>query len=77
MVSDYNPSLSAERVKYNVPSAPLDTPLCGSALQERAQTGGRLYGQSLSSGNQCVLNACFQPLTGTYIAQTGNPVVCR
>lgn len=75
--SGYEASSSGHRVKYNVPSAPATTPLCGSALQEQAQTGQKLYSQSLISGNNCALNACFQPLTGTYIAQTGNPVVCR
>ncbi|MDF7674336.1 hypothetical protein PT277_02935 [Acetobacteraceae bacterium ESL0709] len=78
VASDYGSNYpSSRRTKYNMPSAPLNTPLCGSSLQEQALTGQGIYSQSLSSGNNCALNACFQPLTGTYIAQTGNAVVCR
>ncbi|QHI95277.1 hypothetical protein GT348_02410 [Aristophania vespae] len=68
---------STNRTKYNLPSAPVTTPLCGNALHEQAQTGEKIYGQSLMSGNNCALNACFQPLTGTYISESGNPTVCR
>nr|WP_237442418.1 hypothetical protein [Saccharibacter sp. 17.LH.SD] len=66
-----------DKEKMNVPSAPLDTPICGSALHEQAQTGAALYSRSLTSGNSCTQNACFQPLTGTFIAQNGNNSVCR
>ncbi|MQR98905.1 hypothetical protein [Gluconobacter aidae] len=62
---------------FNDPSAPLDTPLCGSALQEQARTGAAVYPQSLASTSSCPRNACFQPLTGTYIAATGAQSVCR
>lgn len=68
---------ASETVKLNLPSAPLDTPLCGTALRERAQMGAKIYPQSLASGNACTANACFQPLTGTYIAANGAPMVCR
>ncbi|GBR69991.1 hypothetical protein [Gluconobacter kanchanaburiensis] len=62
---------------FNDPSAPLDTPLCGSALQEQARAGAAVYAQSLASTSSCPRNACFQPLTGTYIAATGAQSVCR
>lgn len=68
---------TSNRSKFNVPSAAFNTPLCGTALHEQAQTGASLYGQSLESGNTCVQNACFQPLTGTFIAQDGTNSVCR
>lgn len=63
--------------KTNLPSAELNTPVCGEALRESARTGSVVYGTSLHSGNSCVQNACFQPLTGTYIAQSGQNTVCR
>lgn len=66
-----------DRPKSNVPSAPLNTPLCGAALREQAQAGAGLYTQGLTSSNTCTQNACFQPLTGTYITQDGNNSVCR
>ncbi|MBF0857644.1 hypothetical protein [Gluconobacter vitians] len=62
---------------FNDPSAPLNTPLCGAALQEQAQAAGAIYPQSLASTSSCPRNACFQPLTGTYIAATGAQSVCR
>lgn len=68
---------SSQQKKTNLPSAPLNTPLCGSALHEQANTGAALYGRSLATGNSCTRNACFQPLTGTFIAQDGNNSVCR
>lgn len=63
--------------KSNVPSAPLTTPLCGAALREQAQSGAAVYTQGLTSGSSCTQNACFQPLTGTYITQNGTNSVCR
>ncbi|WP_231118872.1 hypothetical protein [Oecophyllibacter saccharovorans] len=63
--------------KVNLPSAPLNTPLCGTHLQAQAQMGAQLFQGSLASGNACTANACFQPLTGTYIAQNNDPTVCR
>lgn len=70
-------SYSAQQTKTNLPSAPVDTPLCGSALHEQASTGAEVYGRSLATGSSCTRNACFQPLTGTFIAQDGNNSVCR
>ncbi|AQS88796.1 hypothetical protein AA101099_2254 [Neoasaia chiangmaiensis NBRC 101099] len=61
----------------NDPSAPVDTPLCGSALREGASAGAALYAEGLASGSTCVRNACFEPLTGTFIAADGSRSVCR
>lgn len=61
----------------NDPSAPLDTPLCGSALREAAQAGSAIYDSALVSGSACTRNACFEPLTGTFIAADGSRSVCR
>ncbi|MBS1064649.1 hypothetical protein [Gluconobacter kondonii] len=80
---DFAPGLAEEAPEdgkkklFNDPSAPLNTPLCGSALQEQAQAGAALYPQSLASTSSCPRNACFQPLTGTYIAANGAQSVCR
>lgn len=71
---DVSPS---NRAKTNLPSAPVNTPLCGTALHEQARTGAGVYSRSLAVGNSCARNACFQPLTGTFIAQDGNNSVCR
>ncbi len=68
---------SSDQTKTNLPSAPLNTPLCGTALHEQARTGAGVYSRSLATGNSCTRNACFQPLTGTFIAQDGNNSVCR
>ena len=70
-------SSSSPQMKTNLPSAPVNTPLCGTALREQASTGSEIYGRSLATGNSCTRNACFQPLTGTFIAEDGNNSVCR
>lgn len=72
-----NQNNGGSMVKENTPSAPLETPLCGTALHERAEADTVLYQHSLQSGSSCVVNACFQPLTGTYISENGNNSVCR
>ncbi|MBF0875985.1 hypothetical protein HKD21_03870 [Gluconobacter cerevisiae] len=80
---DFAPGLAEEAPEdgkkklFNDPSASLNTPLCGTALREQAQAGAALYPQSLASTSSCPRNACFQPLTGTYIAATGAQSVCR
>lgn len=71
------PSEDGKKKLLNDPSAPLNTPLCGKALQEQAKAGAALYPQSLASTSSCPRNACFQPLTGTYIAASGAQSVCR
>lgn len=61
----------------NDPSAPVDTPLCGSALKEEALAGSAVYGDAVATNSTCARNACFQPLTGTFIAASGARSVCR
>lgn len=61
----------------NDASAPLDTPLCGAVQQETNHVGGQVFSEALNSGSACVRNACFNPLTGTYIAASGAPSICR
>ncbi|GAJ28645.1 hypothetical protein [Acidomonas methanolica] len=64
-------------VLANDPSAPIDTPLCGSAAKEAIATAAAVYPDGLTSGSTCPQNACFEPLTGTFIAATGARSVCR
>lgn len=61
----------------NDPSAPVNTPLCGAVQRETNRMGGQVFSDGLASGSSCPQNACFNPLTGTYIAATGAPSVCR
>ena len=63
--------------KVNDPSAPLDTPLCGTAAREAQATAVQNYSQPLTVGNSCTQNACFNPQTNTYIAADGTARVCR
>jgi len=80
---DFAPGLADEPVPANEPqlvndpSAPLDTPVCGSAAREQNQTGAGIYADALNSGSACTRNACFEPLTGTFIAASGARSVCR
>jgi|GEM_PF-805832 len=61
----------------NDPSAPADTPLCGAAAREANQIAAANYPQPALSGNACVLNACYDAQTATYIGADGNRHVCR
>lgn len=61
----------------NDPSAPLDTPLCGVAAHTGQAMAARVNPAPLASGNACVANACFDPLTGTYIGADGERHICR
>lgn len=61
----------------NDPSAPLTTPLCGTAAREANAAGAALYPQPAASGNSCTQNACFDPATVTYIASDNTRRVCR
>ncbi|MDG6093594.1 hypothetical protein LOC54_00450 [Acetobacter sp. AN02] len=61
----------------NDPSAPADTPLCGTAAREANAISATNYPQPLSTGNSCTANACFDPSTVTYIASDGTRRVCR
>ncbi|QDH17453.1 hypothetical protein [Swingsia samuiensis] len=69
---------TAPQQPLNDPSAPLTTPLCGTALHEVNQVGAIIYPQGLATTtSSCAQNACFEPLTGTFIAADGNRSVCR
>lgn len=63
--------------KQNDPSAPHDTPLCGTAAREAMAMAVQNYPQPLTSGNSCTQNACYNTQTGTYIAADGTQRVCR
>lgn len=75
MVSD-TPSANESQLQ-NDPSAPLNTPLCGTAAREAQSMGVQNYPQPLAVGNSCTQNACFNTQTGTYIAADGSARVCR
>lgn len=80
---DFAPGLAEETPPANEaqltndPSAPANTPLCGSAQQEANAAGTGIYSNGVASGGSCARNACFEPLTGTFIAATGRRSVCR
>ncbi|MFT8950860.1 MULTISPECIES: hypothetical protein [unclassified Gluconobacter] len=81
---DFAPGLAEEapadghKVLLNDPSAPSNTPLCGTAQREANLAGSALYAQGLATTtSSCPQNACFEPLTGTFIAANGNKSVCR
>jgi len=61
----------------NDPSAPTDTPLCGSAAREANAIAAANYPQPAMSGNACVMSACYDAQTATYIGADGNRHVCR
>lgn len=80
---DFAPGMTTETPPANEaqlandPSAPTNTPLCGAVQQETNRMGGRVFPDGLASGSSCPQNACFNPLTGTYISATGASSVCR
>ncbi|NHN88013.1 hypothetical protein [Acetobacter conturbans] len=61
----------------NDPSAPANTPLCGTAAREANAMGQAAYPQPLMNGGACTQNACFDPATQTYIASDNTKRVCR
>ncbi|MBB2167043.1 hypothetical protein HLH36_01510 [Gluconacetobacter aggeris] len=71
------PPPANEAQLVNDPSAPLDTPLCGAAAHTTQGMAARLNPAPLVSGNACTANACFDPLTGTYIGADGERHICR
>ena len=81
----FAPALSAsaeaanpnESTLTNDPSAPVDTPLCGTAAREGMAMAVQNYPQPLAVGSSCTQNACFNTQTGTYIAADGTRRVCR
>lgn len=68
------PAISAVQ---NDPSAPANTPLCGVALQEANHAANAVYPQPKALPSSCPRNACFDALTGTFIAADGQRSVCR
>lgn len=80
---DFAPGLSEEALPANEaqlkndPSALLATPLCGAVQKETHRLASQVYSDSLSSRSACPQNACFDPLTGTFIAASGARSVCR
>lgn len=77
------PQQSSPRAQTSKPfftndvSAPLNTPLCGIAAQEANAMERTSYPSPLRTSNRCVQNACFSPLTGSFIAASGYRSVCR
>ncbi len=69
--------LAAGNTVQNDPSAAVDTPLCGTALREANQAGAVVYPQPKMASSSCPRNACFDALTGTFIAADGQRSVCR
>lgn len=65
------------QVLVNDPSAPTNTPLCGTAAREANTMGQVMYPQPLINGGACTQNACFDPATQTYIASDNTRRVCR
>ncbi|WP_373318213.1 hypothetical protein [Ameyamaea chiangmaiensis] len=61
----------------NDPSAPANTPLCGTAAREANQIAAANYPEPGRSGNACVLSACYDAQTATYIGADGNRHICR
>ncbi|QDH25350.1 hypothetical protein D5366_09150 [Neokomagataea tanensis] len=76
MVTGSEPLPDANTVQ-NDPSAPVTTPLCGTAAKESNQAAAIVYPQPKALPSSCPRNACFDPLTGTFIAATGQRSVCR
>lgn len=73
-------SLRSETTKpffTNDASAPIDTPLCGIAARESNAMESANYQSPFRVDNHCVKNACFSPLTGSFIASTGYRSICR
>jgi hypothetical protein len=68
---------STEPERFNDPSAPLDTPLCGVAARERNAVSVAVVPAVASSGNACLQTACFDALTDTYIGADGYRHVCQ
>lgn len=63
--------------RANDPSAPADTPLCGTAARELAAASAAISPGVMAAGGVCTQTACFDPLTGTYIGADGERHVCQ
>jgi hypothetical protein len=64
-------------LRTNDPSAPPDTPLCGTAAREANAAGAAISPAIVASGGACLANACFDPSTDTYIGADGFRHVCQ
>lgn len=76
-LSGESPPSAHESQLVNDPSAPTNTPLCGTAAREAMAMAVQNYPQPLAVGGSCVRNACFNTQTGTYIAADGTQRICR
>lgn len=61
----------------NDPSAPTNTPLCGTAAQEYTALTRQLMPRQYAEAGQCSAYACYDAATATYIGADGYRHVCR
>ena len=61
----------------NDPSAPPDTPLCGTAARETNAAAAALSPRTEAEGGACLATACYDALTDTYIGADGYRHVCQ
>ncbi len=61
----------------NDPSAPPDTPLCGTASREANIAAAPLSPHTEADGGACLATACYDALTDTYIGADGYRHVCQ
>ncbi|MCQ8241489.1 hypothetical protein [Rhizosaccharibacter radicis] len=61
----------------NDPSAPADTPLCGTAAREANDMGRNILASQYAQAGICSSFACYDPATATYIGADGYRHVCR
>jgi hypothetical protein len=71
-----NPTGSAAPLS-NDPSAPADTPLCGTAAREANGIGQAVLSHQYAQAGICSSFACYDPATATYIGADGYRHVCR
>ena len=65
------------QARENDPSAPLDTPLCGSAARETIAMDTAISPDVMASAGSCAATACYDPLTDTYLGADGAHHVCQ
>ena len=68
---------AANPLRANDPSAPPDTPLCGTAAREANAAAAALSPAIEAAGGACLSTACFDPLTDTFIGADGFRHVCQ
>ncbi|MBB3172329.1 hypothetical protein FHR90_000135 [Endobacter medicaginis] len=59
------------------PSAPANTPLCGTQAREINAIGSAIDPEAAGAAGVCATYACYDPLTATYIGADGARHVCR